>query len=389
MVFILYFAESRMDKKKICFITAAPITATAFLTSHMEALGKSYSVHYVCNARADAVASVPCDEFHNVAIERGISIISDIKALIKLYKYFSARKFDAVHSVTPKAGLLTAIAGWLASVPVRIHIFTGQVWATKKGFPRWLLKSLDKIIVRLDTHILVDGKSQRAFLEKEGILKPGCATVFGDGSISGVDCNKFAPDPDLRRRHREELGIGKDTLVYLFIGRLTRDKGIGELLEAYDMLASEAKDVFLLLVGWDEQNYADTFRQYSHICKENFCYYGSVANPAEVMNAGDVCVLPTYREGFGSSVLEAAALGMPAITSDAYGVLDATVEGETALRCRVADVQSLYKCMRYFNNNRQQVIIMGNHSYERVRSCFSSERITNCWVDYYNSLLGD
>lgn len=376
-----------MDKKKICFITAVPITATSFLRSHMAALAHDYSVHYVCNAPEEAVASLTFDQFRSLPIERGFSVGQDLRALRLLCRYFKEQKFDAVHSVTPKAGLLTALAGWLARVPVRIHIFTGQVWATRTGFVRSLLKFLDKLIVRLDTHILVDGKSQRAFLEKEGVVKVGRAVVFGNGSISGVDTVRFAPDSQARAELRKELGVGDNTLVYIFVGRLTRDKGIAELLAAFDMLASRAEDVFLLLVGWDEGDYASTMSRYKNISALNSRYYGSTPAPEKILNAGDVFVLPTYREGFGTSVLEAACVGLPAITSDAYGVLDSTVEGETALRCKVGDVQTLYECMKYFSDHREQVAVMGRKSRERVLSDFQGERLTQYWVEFYHSLL--
>ena len=375
-----------MDKKKICFVTAVPITATSFLRKHMAALSCSYSVHYVCNAALSDVAGLSYDEFHYLPIERGFSIGKDIKALCKLYKCLRANKFVAVHSVTPKAGLLTAIAGWMAAVPVRIHIFTGQVWATRKGFVRWLLKAMDRIIVRLDTHILVDGKSQMAFLEREGVLKPGRATVFADGSISGVDTARFAPNAELRGKIRLELGIKDDMLAFIFVGRLTRDKGIEELLQAFEKLASERDDVFLLMVGWDE-GYGSKMQQYPHIGANNSCYYGATPAPEQVLNAGDVFVLPTYREGFGTSVLEAACTGIPVITSDAYGVLDSIVEGETGLRCKVGDAQGLYECMKYCNEHRPQVLQMGRKARERVLSSFTAERLTECWVEFYGKLL--
>lgn len=376
-----------MDRKKICIITAVPITATSFLRGHMSALSKSYSLHYVCNSPQTAGVPLECDAFYDLPIERGFSVGKDLKALRLLYKYFKAQKFASVHSVTPKAGLLTALAARLARIPVRIHVFTGQVWATRKGLARWLLKTIDKIIVRLDSHILVDGKSQRSFLEQEGVLKPGQATVFGDGSLGGIDTERFAPDATARRQFRQELGIKDDTLVYLFIGRLTRDKGIRELFEAFDSLAAEARDVYLLLVGWDEEDYASKMKQYGHINASNARYYGATPNPEKIINAGDVCVLPTYREGFSTSVLEAACAGLPCIVSDAYGALDISVDGVTGLRCKVGDAESLYQCMKYFNENRSEVKTMGENGRERVLKSFSQERLTGYWVDFYHSLL--
>lgn len=376
-------------RNKICFITAVPGTAKSFLTDHINALRKEYDVYYVSNEPDASKVDVPYDGYYCADIHRGISLINDLKGLFQLYRIFRNKQFDAVHSVTPKAGLLTALASRMAGIEYRIHIFTGQVWATRKGFMRWLLKAMDKIIARLDNHILVDGKSQRAFLESEGVLKKGQAIVFGEGSISGVNTHRFVPNEDLRKEERQSIRIEADALVFLFMGRLNHDKGIGELYAAFDRLVAQCKDVYLLLVGTDEENYISKMPQYPNINSSNFFYYGATPTPERVLNAGDVLVLPTYREGFGTSVLEAACMGLPSITSDAYGVLDASVEGETGLRCKVGDVDSLYACMKYFYEHRDEVRIMGERSRERVLKDFSGERMTEYWMEFYHSLLGD
>lgn len=375
-------------RKKICFIVAIPGTAQSFLRDHIAALANEYDVYLVGDISNESeVCGMALTGWHLIEIERGISIWRDLKAVSSARRYFKNMKFDAVHSVTPKAGLVTALAGWFAGIKHRIHIFTGQVWATRKGFMRWLLKTIDKVIVKLDNHILVDGKSQRAFLEKEGVLKEGQAIVFGEGSISGVNTQRFVPDAGARKEIRNEIGIKEDALVFLFMGRLNHDKGIGELYAAFDRLAAVSQNVFLLLVGQDEEDYISKLPQFSHINESNFYYYGPTSSPERVFNAGDVFVLPTYREGFGTSVLEAACMGLPSITSDAYGVLDASIEGETGLRCKVGDVDSLFDCMRSFNDNREMVNVMGEKSRERVLRDFPGERITEYWVEFYRSLL--
>lgn len=377
-------------KKKICFVVAIPLTARAFLKDHIEALSKEYEIYLVGNIKSDTdVEGLALSGWHHVDIERGVSLLRDLKAVWQAWKYFRKMKFDAVHSVTPKAGLVTALAGKLAGVKHRTHIFTGQVWATRKGVMRWLLKSLDKVIARLDNHILVDGKSQRAFLVREGVLHDGQAEVFAKGSISGVNSERFVPDEKTRHDIREKLWIGNNVLVFIFLGRLNHDKGIEELYDAFDRLAGQADDVFLLLVGSDEEGYIKWLPNYSNIVEgKNFHYYGLTSQPEKVLNAGDVYVLPTYREGFGSSVLEAASVGLPCICSDAYGVLDAYVENETGLRCHVGDPISLYQCMKKMHDNPEMVKQMGERSRQRALTDFSGEKLTECWVEFYKEMLG-
>lgn len=376
-------------KKKICFVTAIAGTAESFLRDHMAALREEYEVYYVSNEPDEMKIRVAHDGYHCVNIQRGISLKNDLTAVWQLYHYFKKMKFDAVHSVTPKAGLVTSIAAWMAGVPHRTHIFTGQVWATRTGIMRWGLKSLDKVIAGFDNHVMVDGKSQRTFLEKEGVLHEGEAEVFGHGSISGVNSQRFVPDAKARKAIRENIGIKERVLCFVFLGRLNHDKGIGELYEAYNRLASEVDDVFLLLVGWDEEGYLEKKSSYPQIVDgTNFYYYGTTPKPEEVLNAGDVFVLPTYREGFGTSVLEAACIGIPCICSDAYGVLDAYIPDETGLQCHVGDSESLYNCMKKMHDHPELIKSMGARSRERALSDFKGSDLTAYWVRFYRGILG-
>ena len=377
-------------RKKICFVVAVPVTANAFLRDHIDALSQDFDIYLIGNIKEEnEVKSLKIVGWHHIDIERGISFWKDLKAVWQTYCYLKRMNFDAVHSVTPKAGLVSAFAGKMAGVRHRTHIFTGQVWATKSGYMRFFLKLLDKTIASFNNHMMVDGKSQRAFLEKEGVLRKGTALVFCNGSIAGVNSERFASNAIARKEEREKMGVKDGMLAFLFLGRLNHDKGIGELYEAFNRLASEVKDVFLLLVGPDEEGYINTLSKFPHIKEEeNFHYYGPTNNPERVLNAGDVFVLPTYREGFGSSVLEAACIGLPCICSDAYGVLDAYIAGETGLQCKVGDADSLYQCMKRMHDDREMVKRMGEKSRQRALNDYNVKPITECWIIFYKKLLG-
>jgi glycosyltransferase involved in cell wall biosynthesis len=377
-------------KKKICFVVAAPITAHAFLKDHIRELSRIYDIYLTAPIQSEEdVKGLSIAGWKSIDIERGISLIKDLRTVWQLMHYFKKMKFDAVHSVTPKAGLVTALAGRLVGIEHRTHIFTGQVWATRKGIMRELLKSIDKVICHFDNHIFVDGKSQRAFLIKEGVLREKQADVFCNGSIAGVNSERFVPNKEARADERNKIGINEGILTYIFLGRLNHDKGIGELYQAFNTLAKEVKDVFLLLVGFDEENYIGKLSDYPNI-KEgvNFYYYGITKEPEKVLNAGDIFVLPTYREGFGSSVLEAACIGLPCICSDAYGVLDAYIDGETGLQCKVGDAESLYQCMKKMHDDRTLVKQMGEKSRRRALNDFNVKPISACWVSFYKTMLG-
>lgn len=378
------------QKKKITFVVAIAGTAQAFLKDHMSYLVKEYDVHLVANFKVEEkgeyeAMGITC---HDAPIQRAINLGTDWKALWALRKIFKTEKFDCVHSVTPKAGLLTSIAGWMAGVKKRVHIYTGQVWATRKGVMRSVLKMMDRIIAWFDTDILVDGEGQRQFLIKEGVLKESNGSVLANGSIAGVKLERFVISEETRRVEREKLGFKEDDVCFIFMGRLNHDKGIGELFEAFNKLIPECPNAKLVLYGHDEEGYDPRAVTYANIKREvNYFYPGHTSAPFASLQAGDVFVMPTWREGFGMSVLEAQGLALPAITSDAYGVVDATVEGKTALRCRVDNPEGLYRCMKTYYDNPNMRKQHGLAGRKRVEESFVGSKVSEAWVDFYHELL--
>lgn len=377
--------------KKICFVVAIPGSAQAFLKDHFRELTKIYEVHLVANFPDEESKQeflemgVTC---HDAPIERPISIANDLKAIFALYKIFKREKFDSTHSVTPKAGLLTSLASWMAGIKVRIHIYTGQVWATRKGVMRSVLKMMDKMIALFDNHILVDGESQRQFLIKENVIKDGNSLVLANGSICGVKLERFVISEEVRKAERLKFGFKDDDVVYIFLGRLNHDKGIGELYAAVDRLVSECPNVKLLLYGMDEEGYESKAANYKNLKRDaNFFYPGRTSNPFNALQGGDVFVLPTWREGFGSSVIEAQALGLPVITSDAYGVVDASVPNETGLRCGVNDPNGLYECMKKYYDHPELIKQHGEAGRKRVFNLFDCNAVTAAWVEFYDEIL--
>ncbi|MBT3737799.1 MAG: glycosyltransferase family 4 protein [Candidatus Marinimicrobia bacterium] len=323
----------------------------------------------------------------SLPIERNINLFADIKALFLLVSLFRSNNFSLVHSVSPKAGLLSAIAGWTARVPNRVHTFTGQVWATKNGFSRWALKLLDKLIVRINTEILVDSHSQQEFLIKESVLSINNSTVLGNGSICGVDTKRFSPSLLNKKIIRNKLNIDQDDVVILYVGRLKEEKGVVKLANAFLNISKKNKNISMVIVGPDEENLKEKLVQILNVCIDSVRFIGFTKKPEHYMMASDILILPSYREGFGNVIIEAASIGIPSIVTDIYGLNDSIVNGETGLLTSVNSNESMEDAMDKLVKDKSLRIKMGNKARLRASEFFSQEFITLKVIRFYKRLL--
>lgn len=373
---------------RICFVTSIPLAARAFLGGQIKALSAHYSVDLAVNLAAgqDALGDIPAHaRVIAVPIERRVRWLADLAALLRLFLLFRRARYAAVSSITPKAGLLALLAATAARVPLRIHIFTGQVWATRRGWRRGLLKCADRLMARLATHVLADSQSQRAFMASEGIAPAEKILVLGAGSICGVDGERFRPDAARRATVRRELNVAEAAVVFLFLGRLNRDKGVLDLASAFAALDHSA--AVLLVVGPDEAGLREAMVARLGDAGERVRFVDYTERPEDYMAAADVFCLPSYREGFGMVVIEAAACGVPAIASRIYGVTDAVEEGVTGLLHPPGDVAALRQTMMLLAVDAPRRAALGQAARERALRRFSAAAITDAWVRFYRQLL--
>jgi len=376
-----------MRRVRVCFVVSSPYTISSFLKNHIIELSKEYDIYVVGNFEQNNIkklAILPVKEFKNIALHRDINLWFDFKALFSLYIYFKARRFDVVHSVTPKAGLLAMISSRLISVKTRIHIFTGQVWSNKTGLIRNILMFLDKVIIWCSTDILVDSFAQRNFLIKSGVLNQSKGIVLGKGSISGVDINKFQHDKLVRDSLRLQMNIGDDEIVFVFVGRLNRDKGVLDLVKAFNKLMIDYKSVSLMLVGHEEESIIQEIKSLTN-GSHKIIFYGFTTEPAKVLMACDIFCLPSYREGFGTSVIEASSCGKPIICSDTEGLADTILDNVTGIRHQVSDVDSIYEAMKKLINDPSLREKMGVEGRKFVTSHFRAKHVTDCWIEFYKT----
>jgi len=371
--------------RKLCLVTTTPFIANALLRPHLLALASRYELTLALNMN-DGYALDPriaaAVQVLHVPIQRRITPLRDLVALRSLIRVLVAGRFDAVHSVAPKAGLLAMMAGVAAHVPVRIHTFQGEVWASRQGLARSILKAIDRVVGRLATHVLVVSRGEQAFLEGQGILLPGRSTVLGAGSIAGVDIDRFRPDDDARNSVRGELGGGDADLLVMYVGRIAEDKGVLDLARAFAAFLAGHPKSRLVFVGPDEGRLQGRLERESG----RLHFTGYTATPERYLAAADIVCLPSYREGFGVALIEAGACGVPVVAARLYGTRDAVVEGVTGLFHEPRDVQDLERCLGTLADDPELRRRMGRAGRGRVAAQFRQETLVQALLDYYSRL---
>lgn len=327
--------------------------------------------------------------FFNIDVDRKKNITSDLLALFTLCRFFKKYKPDIVHSIMPKAGLLTALAAFYCRVPVRMHTFTGQIWASKKGGARYFYFMIDRIINWLNTACLTDSVSQSLFLYENGISKHGQPLpVLSKGSLSGVDVSRFDPDflVESEKKLRASLGIGKDIFVFSFIARKTRDKGAIDILRSFSEVTKVTKNTRLLFIGPDEDGEIIRLRETDPDLFLNVIDVGHVHNHEVYLSMTDVLCLPSYREGFGSIVIDAAAMSVPTIGTCIPGLTDSIVDKKTGMLFPTGDLERLTKLMLLFIEDNQMREVMGKEAKARVDLYFTADKLYDALKYFYLEL---
>lgn len=334
--------------------------------------------------RNDDVYSV-----HELEIKREINILGDISSVFKAVILLLKLRPSIVHSNTPKGGLITALSSFICRTPVRIHTFTGQRWITLTGFKKILLIFTDRLIIALNTHVLADSQSQADFLNNK--FKTNKVTCLGGGSFGGIDFDKFSLSKLDSIKIKIELEYSPDDFVILYLGRIAKDKGIGELVSSFLELNKEYPNFKLLLVGPYEKH-LDPLEKNVEACMLSHPDIKKIDftdEPEKYFSACDVFCLPSYREGFGTVIMEAAALSKASIGSKVYGISDAIVDNETGWLVKPKSVVELREKIRYTFLNRDELKQVGEKALTRARNRFDSNRVCNDLIEFYRSCLNE
>lgn len=316
-----------------------------------------------------------------VPMERRISLLRDLRSLLKMIIVFMREKPQVVHSMTPKAGMLCMVAAWLTRVPVRIHTFTGLVWPTAVGAKRKVLMATDWLTCACATHVIPEGQGVLNDLKNGGITRKPMK-VLGYGNVRGIDMERFNPG---------RFPVEKDNGIFsfVFVGRIVGDKGINELVEAFTRLHDKYAKTKLTLVGKYED--VDPISERTQQLIDTNCaieVVGAKYNDELIIeySKADCFVMPSYREGFPNTVIEAGAMGLPSIVTDINGSREIIIEGENGFIVPIKDSQALHDAMeRMLTDNvaREQ---MASKARNLIMSRFEKNFVQQCQIDFYKEI---
>ena len=374
------------SKKKIKIIRAAtvPESLDTFCRGILKELSNEYEVVAV-SSPGDALGRVAQREgVRTIAVpmERHISVMSDLKSLWKMWRVMRCERPVMVHSMTPKAGLICMLSAWLAGVPRRVHTFTGLVWPTATGFKKRVLMATDWITCACATHVIPEGEGVKNDLLNHHIThKP--IRVLGYGNVKGIDLEHYNPNEFDTSTH--------EGFTFVFVGRIVRDKGINELVSAFDRLRQEHSDVRLVLVGAGEDDLDPVAPETKERinCGDGIEAVGRQKDVRPFYAQADALVFPSYREGFPNVVIEAGAMNLPSIVTDINGSRDIIVDGQNGVIIPSQDEEALYEAMKRFVEYPDVVAQLAANARSMIASRFEQSFVRQCLYDFYHEIMND
>lgn len=354
-------------------------------------LDQGIDVHVVCSPGQEVSEFRRSEHVitHEIVMTRSISPWRDFLSLLQLVALFRRERPDIVHVHTPKASLLGMIAAWGARVPCRIFHIHGLPHSTATGLKRFILRWSTKVPASLATRVICVSNSVSASAVDEYICQREKVTVFGKGSINGVDAlERFIPAKRSGTRREQRLGITSNDLAIGFVGRLARDKGLCELHESWLTIRREFPNTYLVLAGTPDDRDPTPIRILdSFASDERVRMLGWVKDTAEAYSLLDILVLPSYREGLGMVILEAGAMQVPSVATRVVGCMDAVVDGVTGLLVNARDTAQLVQALRTYLTNPDLRDRHGHVARERVLNDFRPENVWSLTLQAYQAAV--
>lgn len=321
--------------QKLVRITTIPLSLEKLLEGQLTYMEKHYEVIAIAAEKERLEQYGKSNEVRTFWVEmtRKITPLQDLKAVVKLYMFFKKERPLIVHTHTPKAGIVGMLAGKLAGVPIRLHTVAGLPLIETSGFKRKILDLVETFTYKLSTRVYPNSLELKKLIVKLGYAKRNKLKVLGKGSSNGIDTNYFDPANFIKDKekssYKKELGIPDEDFVYVFVGRLVSEKGINELVTAFSQLYSSHQNISLLLVGPFEQKLDPLDNTVFKTIKSHSKIFttGYQEDVRPYFSISDVLTFPSYREGFPNVVMQANAMGLPAIVTNINGCNEIIKDG--------------------------------------------------------------
>lgn len=375
------------DKKKIIRTVTVP-QSLGFCREVMLRMEKMGYESVVVTSPGEALEKFrsECPQFKTIEVpmERHISLLKDFLALLKMIRVMMRERPYVVHSMTPKAGLLSMVAAWLTGVPVRIHTFTGLIWPTAVGGKRKVLMLMDRLLCACATHVIPEGQGVLNDLRDYGVCRKPMR-VLGYGNVMGVDMERFNPS------RFTPTAIVDKPFTFVFVGRVVCDKGINELVEAFTRLHEHYGKTRLILVGSFEKQLDPVSELTQNRINASKAIEACGAKFGDELLQmyvdADCFVMPSYREGFPNTVLEAGAMGLPQIVTDINGSREIIIDGENGLIVPSKDSDALYEAMKRMLTDEPMRRSMAEKARGLIASRFEKGFVQQCLIDFYKEIL--
>jgi len=369
-------------KEKLIRITTVPISLKILLKGQLGYFNDPYDLVAVSSggkeleevASQEGVRVVPLD------MSRQITPVKDMLSLVKMTLLFLKEKPDIVHTHTPKAGLIGMIAAWIVRVPCRLHTVAGMPLMESAGIKKSILTFVEKITYACATNVYPNSYGLESYILEHGMAKSSKLKVLGNGSSNGIDVDHFKPDERLKETAaslKEKFAIEEKDFVYIFVGRLVKDKGLNELLSAFHKLSRENPHLKLLLVGEFEMELDPLLDVSMEILKTNtsIISVGFQQDVRPYFLLSDCLVFPSYREGFPNVVMQAGAMGLPAIVTDINGCNEIIENGKNGLYIIPKDIKSLYDKMHLLSQDSMLLQDLQKHAREMIVSRYDQKKL--------------
>lgn len=379
-----------MGIKKLFYIVTTIPSTLNFFRGQLAYLSDMFEIVAISSDKAalENFGDTEGIETHYIPMMRSISLLHDFKSLIKIISFFSKNKPDVVHGNTPKASFLSMCAAWITRVRVRIYMCHGLRYQGCTGLKRKLLMNMERITCWCATTVVCVSYGIQNQLISDRICPKRKLRIIRNGSVNGVDMNWY----DRNRIHvpgilRKQFSIPDQNLVFLFVGRIVRDKGIKELVTAFGKLEKQYSDISLLLVGaYENLDPIDVATKEMIDNDSNIRPVGIQSDVRPFYGLADVLVLPSYREGFGMVLIEAGAMKLPCITTDIVGCNEIIVNGQNGLIIPKQDADALYEAMKYMYEHPQKRLAMASCARKMITSRYRQQNVWKATLDMYKAL---